>query len=60
MRAAGAGERVEDLLADREGRDEEDLLVHGVRRAELRKLFEEPVAFDGECHAGSLNGRRPV
>ena len=57
---ARAGERVEDLLADREGRNEEDLLVHGVRRAEVRQLREEPVAFDSGCHAGSLNGPRPV
>ncbi len=58
--AAGAGERVEDLLADRERRDEEDLLVHGVRRAEFRQLREEPVAFDGGGHARSLNGPGPV
>ena len=60
VRAAGTRECVEDLLADGEGRDEEDLLVHGVRRAEVRQPREEPVAFDGGCHARSLNGPRPV
>ena len=54
VRAAGAGERVEHLLTHRKGRDEEDLLVHGVRRAEVRQLREKRVAFHGGCHGRSL------
>ena len=58
VRGAGARESVEDLLADGKRRDEEDLLVHGVGRAEVRQPLEEPVLFDGGRHGRSLKGAR--
>jgi hypothetical protein len=55
VRAARARQRVENLRADRERRDEEDLFVDGVGFAERDELLKELVAFDGCTHAASLS-----
>ena len=55
MRAARARERVEDLGADRERRDEQDLLVYGMGLAESGELLKEPVSLDGRAHVASLS-----
>ena len=60
VREARARQRVEDLRADRERRDEEDLLVDGVGLAERGELLKEPVAFDGRAHAASLSEARSL
>lgn len=53
--AARARKGVEDLRAGLEGRDKEDLLVHGMSGAERGELLKKPVAFDCGWHGRSVS-----